>query len=182
MIELHRRDPPFVHIRLLESVVDQMSPGLQESLLNRLRTVTASFPALDGGSVTVAKKRPDSELLGSPVAQADPHNNIVFVPVDEYTFTDTLYHELAHLAVHERVRAGEDHPRTSEPYTSLYALARMDADEIEMNVIPYVGAPTVPKAEWPEIAQTALDERGEWHAYIQRAQIRLGVEDGDVDG
>lgn len=178
----HQRDGEDVvalgSYRLLETFsgpAAEVDEKIVEDVRRKMRRALQDFPELANKTVTVGRMDPDEDALG----QARFWNLMVLFPVDRFTYFQTVYHELAHLAIHVRNQRGEDVPITSEEFCSLFAIARMPVDRIDEDRIAYFGEPSAPKEEWPEICQRALDYRDENGAhshYIQRANEWLGTE------
>ena len=72
---------------------------------------------------------------------------------------------------------GEDVPTSSEEYCSIYATTKIDPEQIERDEVMYLGEPTVPKEEWPEICERAPEYRENNHDYIQQCKRWLGIID-----
>lgn len=162
--------------RLLQSYTETFEDDdILEMIRWQLSTALEDFPELIGRTVTVARVPPVDYIdsPNDPVARAHPYNDLIELPNGEQAQNITLYHELAHLAIYHRHFEGEDVPRTSEEYTSLVALERMDPGQLYADRVPYFGEPAVPRDEWPAIAADALayrDENGANSHYVQRAK------------
>jgi len=156
-----------------------VSAAADEEIVQDLRSKTAralqAFDELAGKTVTVGRLDPDEDALG----RAWFWNLVTLYPVAEYTPMMTVYHELAHLAIHVQRTRGEDVPITSEEYCSIVAVARMPVEHIDRDRIAYLGYPDARREDWPAICERALAYRAENGAnshYIQRCKEWLGVE------
>lgn len=152
---------PLSSFRLLDTYTATLEDAHVTTVKKQLQTALKQFAALDGHTVTVGRIPPSVEMRGDPLARAHPYNHLIMLPTGKAPTNMTVWHELAHCAIYQRYQDGEDVPRTSENYTSLYAVARMEPDWIFEDYIPYYGEPEVPKEEWPEVAQRALRYRAE---------------------
>lgn len=170
---------PPATFRVLDSVNRRLDPDAMDDLVARVSQALHHFDALTGETVTVACRwNPDGDHNRfNPYAEADPVNRLIRIPTHERCSNVTIFHELAHLAIHIEVEEGADLPHTSEEFCSLYAIARQPADLIDEGRIPYFGNPEPPREEWPSICQRALEYREEHHAYIKQAEEWLGVSD-----
>lgn len=130
------------------------------------------FPELAGKTVTVGRTDPDDDVGG----RAWFYNLLVNIPPEELTTFMTVYHELAHLAIHVRDERGEDIPHTSEEFCSIFAVARMPPRLIDERRISYLGEPSAPMEEWPEICRRALAYREDNHDYIKQCEAWLGID------
>lgn len=139
-----------------------------------------AFPELAGKTVNVGRLDLDQHT-GDPETlngQAFKTNLLVTYPVDRPTSFITVYHELAHLAIGQLDKSGEDVPVTSEEFCSIFAVSRMPVGTIDEQRVPYLGRPSRPAEKWPEICQRAIEyreERGANSHYIQRAREWLEV-------
>ena len=164
--------------RLLETFTGpaaETDGEIVDDIRAKMKLALQDFPELAHKTVTVGRLDPDEDAVG----QARFWNLVVLFPIDRYTSFQTIYHELAHLAIHIRNEEGEDVPITSEEYCSLVGIARMPANRLDEDRIAYFGHPSVPKEEWPKICQRALDYRAENGAnshYIKRASEWLEVD------
>lgn len=165
--------------RILETFAGPAA-NADDPILEDIKRKTARalehYPELAGKTVTVGRLDPDEDVNG----RATFFNLMTFYPVDRITSFLTVYHELAHLAIHIRNQRGDDVPITSEEYCSLLAITRMPTDRLDRNHIAYFGKPTAPRNEWPDICQRALnyrDEHGANSHYIKRANEWLGTTD-----
>jgi hypothetical protein len=104
----------------------------------------------------------------------EPRIERVECGICETTFTQGSIVDIA-----KRVAAhwNADHPLTSEPYCSIKTIARMPPDLVYREHIAYLGTPGVPKDEYPEICQEALEYREEHRNYIQKAIEWLEIND-----
>lgn len=174
----HERDGEsvigFGAYRVLESFDRAASEDLRDDVRRRLHRAMRDFPELAHETVTVARLDPDRTPDGV-TGQAGVLNRLVYLPTEHHSSMQTVYHELAHLAIEIQDEQGEDVPTTSEEYCSILAVSRMPADLIERDDISYLGQPSVPQSEWPEICQRALEYREEHHDYIQQCKQWLGI-------
>lgn len=167
-------DPADIHV--LDAIKRELSRGEATAMEARVRLALERFPELEGCTVTVGRIKPSNQYPGSdPIATANPWNRMVNFGTDRAPSNLTVYHELAHLAVHERNNQGDDLPHTSEEFTSIYAVAKMDWVDIDRDHIAYLGEPSVPREEWPSICRRALEYREEHRNYIQKAREWLEV-------
>ena len=169
------------NFRVLDSVKADLDDETLRQLQQRVHGALKDFPELDGTTVTVAKMDPDKGYY----AWADWINDIIHVPTYELCPWITIYHELGHLAIRVLNDRGEDVPITSEEFCSIFSVARMPADRIDRSRIAYLGYPSIPREEWPETCQRALDYRENNHNYVQKCTEWLGTdvdEGGDHDG
>lgn len=171
--------------RLLDPYSETLSDEALETFRRQLTTALRAFPELNGETVTVSRIPPTIELRGDPTARAQPTHRLIELPFGEPPSNLILFHELAHLAIYLRHWDGEDLPRTSEEFTSLYALARMSPDLIYGSDIPYFGEVEAAADDWPAIARAALayrEEHGANSHYVQRAREWFdGAEFGSDD-
>jgi hypothetical protein len=136
----------------------------------------SDFPELGGKTVYVGRLSDDFGWNNENViARADGYNRVIYFPKGEVPTLITVYHELGHLAIQERDRRGEDVPTSSEPYCSIFSVARMSPKDIDSDGIAYLGEPSVPKSEWAEICRDALEYREEHRDYIKKCKEWLGV-------
>lgn len=176
--------PGHATYHLLPTYTKTLSEDGLATVRRQLPPALQAFPTLDGCTVLIGRLPPSIEIRGDPVARAQPTHRLVELPVGEPPSNLTLFHELAHLAIYELHWDGEDLPRTSEEFTSLYALARMPPDLIFRDDIPYFGSVAAPADDWPAIARDALayrDEHGANSHYIQRAREWFGGGDFDAE-
>ncbi|WP_324757068.1 hypothetical protein [Haloarcula montana] len=165
--------------RVLETFTDAAADtdeAIVEDVRRKMRRALQDYPALAHKTVTIGRLDPDEDVLG----RARFWNLLVLYPTDRYTSFQTVYHELAHLAIHIRDQRGEDVPPTSEEFCSIFAIARMPPEFLDEDRIAYLGHPSAPQKEWPEICERALeyrDENGVNSHYIQRAREWLGVDE-----
>lgn len=163
--------------RLLESVGRETDEQWREDTKRILHKALPYFPELAGRTITVGVLDPDHPRFE---AQADWWNDLVTFTPEYRPWVDTVFHELAHLAIWIQYQDGKDVPRTSEPYTSLLAISRMPPDWIERSDIAYLGTPQIPSADWPETCEVALAYRaanGPGSHYVKEAKRLLAVED-----
>lgn len=168
-------------------ILDVLSHPLPTGQLSRLEAqlddALTRFPELEGETVTVGRVKPETEYtLGDPIAVADPFNRLVYFDTDAAPSNLTVYHELAHLAVRARIDAGDTGavglPPSSEPFTSIYSVAKMTSDDIDRDWISYLGEPEAPRSEWPEVCRRALEYRAECGKnshYVQKAKEWLAI-------
>ena len=156
-----------------DSAASEEFDPLRDDIRSKMHHALKDFPELAGKTVTVGRLDPDADVAG----RARFWNYLVLFPVDRRTSWQTVYHELAHLAIHTRDQQGEAVPTTSEEYCSIDAIARMGPQLLDEDRIAYLGEPEVPKAEWPDICERALAYREENHDYIQQCKRWLGVDD-----
>jgi len=157
--------------RILGSVQNDMTENEVNILKQSLGRGLQKYPELNDVTVTVGKKRKADNWY----AEADWTNDIIFLPTHEVCYYQTICHELSHLAINKLDKRGEDVPKTSEEFCSIFTVARMTEHELDRGDISYLGTPNVPKAEWPEICQRALDYREDHRNYIQKAKEWLEV-------
>lgn len=159
--------------RILEPAADAASDEWLDAMRTMVPTAMKQFPELASETVSVGQI-PDTDFA---YARAFVNNNVVLFPTDHRPPYDTVYHELAHLAIERLAERGEDVPTTSEEYCSILAVSRMPPGHIERSDIDYLGEPTVPSDRWPAICERALEYREEHHDYIQQCRRWLGVVD-----
>lgn len=152
--------------RVLEHFGGLADEDVLESVKKRLPVALKDFPALAHETVNVGVLYENADAS----AQAFGYNRLICLPPDETTTNVTLWHELGHVAIRVRYENGEDVSKTSEEFCSIYSVARMPPEAIDENRVPYLGEPSVPKEEWPAIAQRALEYRKEKRNYIQKAK------------
>ena len=179
---------PYVHdwwfdavsatFRVLETF-DEVATGAWEPLRCDIRgkvyRALQDYPELAGRTVTVGRLDPDRDDLSG---QAWPHNDLIMFHADRPTSFQAVYHELGHLAIHALDRRGEDVPPTSEEFCSIFSVARMPPHLVNRDTIAYIGEPSVPSHEWPDICRRALgyrDENGAGSHYVKRCRGWLGV-------
>ena len=160
--------------RILEHFGGEADDEILESVRERMPVALRDFPALAHETVNVGLLYENADAN----AQAFGYNRLICLPPDEYTTNVTLWHELAHVAI--RVRHENDEPvaKSSEGFCSIFAVARMAPEVIDEDRVPYLGNPSVPKAEWPEICRDALEyraERGANSHYIQQCKEWLEI-------
>lgn len=165
-------------VRVLESVRDRLDEAAVEDLTKRLARAYGYFSHLWGKTVTVGVVEEHHESWDDPAACVGPRNYVVFVTTEYRLSNRTLFHELAHLEIHARKRAGHDVPTSSEEFCDVYAIARMPPELVDTEKLAYLGKPTEPPANWPDICRRALayrEEHGANSHYIQRCREWLGV-------
>jgi len=143
-------------------IFDQRYEHDVADLADRVALALTDFPELAGEQITIALDQPDMDRT----AAAWPISRIVLVPRAQYLTNVTIYHELGHLAIRVLDERGTDVPTTSEPYCSIFSMARMPADRVDEQRIPYLEDPTAPEEVLPEICERALEYREEHHDYI----------------
>lgn len=171
--------------RVLETfaaaAADVDKPVVEDTKI-RLRHALKAFPELAHHTVTVGVLDPKAVEERDILGRARERNNLVLLPADRLTHFQTIYHELGHLAIHRLDEDGEDVPTTSEPFCSIFSIARMPQEYIDQDYIAYLGTPAVPSEEWPEICRRALSYREHSHDYIQQCKAWLEIdEEGDWD-
>lgn len=137
---------------MIDSVREGTSDELCADYERRIYDAIASFPELNTTTVTggVCPESWDAN------ARADTHNDIIFLPVHERVSTPTIYHDLAHLAITQLDEQGEDVPTSSEEFCSIFAVTRMDPEDLEGDVkTPYIGTPGVDISHWPGACRRA---------------------------
>jgi hypothetical protein len=159
--------------RILDSVQNDMAEHEVATLKKSLERALKKYPELNDVTVTVGKKRKEDRWY----AEADWTNDIIFLPTHELCYYQTICHELSHLAINKLDQRGEDVPLTSEEFCSIFTVARMTEHELGRGDISYIGTPNVPKEEWPEICQRALEYRENHRNYIQKAKEWLKIND-----
>jgi hypothetical protein len=157
--------------RVLESYERAAGEDTADTLRRRYTRALPQYPELAGQTVTIGRLDPDDEKAG----RAWFYNFLNNYPVDEPPTLMVVYHELAHLAIHVRHERGEDVPITSEPFCSIVAVARMPPEHIYENGIAYLGRPSAPATEWPDICRRALEYREENHDYIKQCKEWLEI-------
>ncbi|AFZ74544.1 hypothetical protein [Natronobacterium gregoryi] len=148
-----------------------------EDLERNLQRALQDFPELTGKTITVGRMDPDEDDY---IGYAQFWNLMIQFPADSPTSWRTVYHELAHLAIHVQNQQGEDVPPTSEPFCSIVGISRMSVELIDGDRISYLGYPSVPREEWPEICERALEyreEHGPNSHYINQCCDWLGIDD-----
>ena len=156
--------------RVLEHYEAQADDDVVGHVKRRLPTALRDFPALSGETVNVGVLYENADAE----AQAFGYNRLICLPPDTHVSNVTLWHELGHVAIRIRHENGEDVAKTSEEYCSIYSVARMDPSMIDETRVPYLGKPSVPTSEYPEICRRALEYREENRNYIQQCKEWLG--------
>lgn len=165
--------------RVLETFDSRADEDLRTDLREKTKLALKDYPELAGKTVTIGRIDPDQDAS----AQAFFHNLLTVYHTDRFPSIQTVYHELAHLAIFVQHERGEDVPLSSERYCSIVAVSRMPVRYLEHDNredISYLGEPSVPKEEWPEICERALKyraDRGANSHYIKRCQEWLEIED-----
>jgi len=157
--------------RVLEHFGGQADEDVLESVKKRLPVALKDFPALAHETINVGILYENADAQ----AQAFGYNRLICLPPDEHTTNVTLWHELGHVAIRVRHENGEDVAKTSEEFCSIYSVARMPPEVIDEDRVPYLGEPSVPREEYPEICQRALEYREDHHDYIQQCKEWLGI-------
>lgn len=93
-----------------------------------------------------------------------------------------MYHELAHLAIQVKYERGDDVPRTSEEFCSLFQLTRQPVDRLDEDRVPYFGEPVVDPSAWAGVAEAALSYREDHHDYVKQARAWLHGDDPLPEG
>jgi len=157
--------------RVFEHFGSQADEDVLESVKKRLPVALKDFPALAHETVNVGVLYENADAS----AQAFGYNRLICLPPDEHTTNVTLWHELGHVAIRVRHENGEDVAKTSEEFCSIFSVARMPATALDEDRIPYLGEPSVPKEQWPDICQRALEYRENNRDYIQQCKEWLGI-------
>ncbi|RDZ39390.1 hypothetical protein C5B91_20040 [Haloferax sp. Atlit-10N] len=157
--------------RVLEHFERQADTDVLASVKSRMPVALRDFPALSAETVNVGTLYENADAA----AQAFGYNRLICLPPDEPTTNVTLWHELGHVAIRVCHEAGEDVAKTSEEFCSIYSVARMQPTHIDEDCVPYLGEPTVPRDEWPEICQRALEYRETNRNYIQQCKEWLEI-------
>lgn len=152
--------------RVLEHFGGQADEDVLESVKQRLPVALKDFPALAHETVNVGVIY---ENAGAK-AQAFGYNRLICLPPDEPTTNVTLWHELGHVAIRVRYENDEDVAKTSETFCSIFSVARMPPEAIDEDRIPYLGEPSVPREEWPDICRRALEYRENNRDYVQQCK------------
>lgn len=164
-------------INVLDSVRESATE--RNGLRDRLESALEAFPELRDRTVTVGIVKPGKEYVRNrPNAHADPYNSVIYVRSETATSNVTLYHELGHLAIFRLGWAGEDVPKTSEEFCTIFSAARMPPAAIDEDRLPYLGQPSIRQERWPYVCLQALRYRENNHNYIQRCQEWLGTGGG----
>ena len=168
-------DLPRAHAgyRLLESLGRDADKDWRETIKKYVDAALPHYPELAGRTITVGRLNPDDKA----VATADWYNDFIQFKTDNIPPIDTVFHELAHLAIWKRHQEGEDVPHTSEPFCSLTAISRIPPRWIQRSDISYIGTPQIPTEEWPGVCERALEYRERHHNYIAKAKEWLKVKD-----
>lgn len=161
--------------RLLESFNAAAGEEIRDDVRKRFKVALQDFPELAHETVTIGQMERHMER-DNVAACAGMRNRIVYLPTDRRTSFMTVYHELAHLAVHILDERGEDVPITSEEYCSIFAVSRMSEELIDRDTISYLGEPDAPREDWPGICQRALEYREDHRNYIQKCKEWLEIE------
>lgn len=167
--------------RILETfaaAAQETPKPVAEDVRTRMEYALQDFPELAHETINVGWLDPDATEERDVVGRARPRNNMVLLPADRLSSFMTIYHELGHLAIEQLDEDGGDAPTTSEEFCSIFSVARMPADLIDEDYIGYLGEPSVPQGEWPDICQRALEYREDNHNYIQQAKAWLRVDEG----
>lgn len=161
----------FAAWRILEHFGGQADEDVLESVKDRLPIALRDFPALAHETINVGILYENADAS----AQAFGYNRLICLPPDEPTTNVTLWHELGHVAIRVRYENDEDVAKTSEEFCSIYSVARMPGEVIDEDRVPYLGEPSVPREEYPEICQRALEYRQNNRDYIQQCKEWLGI-------
>jgi hypothetical protein len=157
--------------RILEHFGKKADEDVLYSIKERLPIALRDFPALAHETVNVGVLYENADAKG----KAFGYNRLLCLPPDENTTNITLWHELGHVAIRVRYENNEDVAKTSEEFCSIYSVARMPHEVIDEGRIPYLGEPSVPRKEWPEICQRALEYRQDNRDYIQQCKEWLKI-------
>lgn len=157
--------------RILERFGGQADEDVLESIKERLPVALKYFPALAHETINVGILYEGTDAQG----KAFGYNRLICLPPDQPTTNVTLWHELGHVAIRVRYENGEDVAKTSEEFCSIYSVARMPAEAIDENRLPYLGEPSVPPEDWPDICERALEYRKDNRDYIQQCKEWLQV-------
>jgi hypothetical protein len=157
--------------RVLEHFGGQADEEVLESIKQRVPVALKDFSALAHETINVGMLYENADAQ----AQAFGYNRLICLPPGEHTTNITLWHELGHVAIRVRHENGEDVAKTSEEFCSIYSVARMPPEVIDEDRIPYLGNPGVPREEWPNICQRALEYREENHDYIKQCKEWLEI-------
>jgi len=160
-----------VSYRVLDTVERELSDPRLQWLKKAVGYAAGQYETLQGETVTVARI-PDNDFA---YARAFVTNRIIMLPTEHRVDWDTIYHELAHLAIEIQSENGRDVPVTSEEYCSIYATTAIEPSLIERDSIMYLGEPSVPKDEWAGICERALEYREENRDYIKQCKEWLGI-------
>jgi len=168
--------PNYVLLDSFEDYVAEHFGSPLDDVRDWLNTALRYYPELAGETVYVGITHEEITYHGEPHAMADPYNRIIYLNngcmAEGY---QTLFHELMHLLIRKEVEQGKDRPLTSEEYCSIRTIARMKPGLLYRDDISYLGEPNVPKDEWPEICQRALEYREDHRNYIQKAKEWLKI-------
>jgi hypothetical protein len=157
--------------RVLEHFAGQADEAVLESVKDRLPLALRDFPPLAHETINVGVLYENADAQ----AQAFGYNRLICLPPDEHTTNITLWHELGHVAIRVRHENGDDVAKTSEEFCSIYSVGRMSPEVIDENRVPYLGEPSVPIEEWPDICQRALAYREDNRNYIQQCKEWLKI-------
>jgi hypothetical protein len=163
--------PRLASYRIIESLETRLAAAELAGLKQRLGAAVRYFPELNDTTVTVAWKPEDHSWY----AEADWENDIIYLPAHEPCPAVTIFHELGHLTIYRLDERGADVPVTSEEFCSIFSVARMPPSAIDRDHIAYLGEPSVPREEWPEICQRALEYRTDNHDYIKQCTEWLEI-------
>jgi len=168
--------PSYTLLDSFESYVAENMASPLSDVREWLQTAMQYYPELAEHTIYVGITHEGITYHGEPHAMADPYNRIIYLNrgcmAEGY---QTLFHELMHLLIRKEVDQGKDRPITSEEYCSIRTIARMEPDLLYRDDISYLGEPDVPKDEWPEICQRAIDYREDNRNYIQKCTEWLGI-------
>lgn len=167
-------EQPRASYRILDSIRDRLSQKATKDLNDRVYDALEYFPELADETVIVGWIHP--EVDDSVNGRAYSQNRMFNLRANQYTTNVTLYHELGHLAIWELRQQGEDHPKTSEEYCSIFSMARMPPKAVDEQRIPYLGKSPLDTERFPEICERALDYRNNHRNYIQKCKEWLEIE------
>ena len=141
----------------------------KEELKEKISVALKYFPELKYETIYVGVIT-DNSVDG----RADDVNRIIKFRVNVPPSYVTVFHELAHLAIRWLSEQGVKLPKTEE-FCSIFAMARMPPELIDINKIPYIGEPRIPKEQIPILCRKALEYRKKHRNYIQwlRKQAKI---------
>lgn len=157
--------------RILEHYAATADDEVLRSIKRRLPVALQDFPALSNETVNVGVLHENADAK----AKAFGYNRLICLPAKKQTSNITLWHELGHVAIRVRYESGADVSKTSEEFCSIYSVARMRPESIDQDRIPYLGEPSCPRGDWPDICQRALEYRRNHRDYIQQCKEWLKI-------
>jgi len=168
--------PAYTILNSFEDYVAEHMDSPLSDVRDWLKQGLALYPELAGETIYVGITHDEITYHGEPHAMADPYNRIIYLNrgcmAEGY---QTLCHELMHILIRKEHERDKDVPLTSEEYCSIRTIAKMQPSMLYRDDISYLGEPDVPKDEWPEICQDALDYRANHRNYIQKAKEWLEI-------